>query len=407
VSAKPLDGLHPDLVWPEGMDPQRFLAQHWQRTPLFLPGALPGIAELLDPDELAGLACEPGIESRLIRHQPEWQVTHGPIEAARFAELAETAWTLLVQDVDKHLPELAAIFDRFDFIPSWRLDDLMISYAAPGGTVGPHTDGYDVFLIQGQGERDWQLGDPTASGDLVPDLPLQQLAEFIPTVSHRLRPGDALYLPPGLPHHGVSEVPSMTWSIGFRAPARGQLAVNLLRRRLEMSDAEALYADPLLGPDEADAGLISTAALHRTREFLRPVLETPSAQADDLAELALALGVTVTTPKDWLLPVPPEDPLGVAGFREMTRQDGLTRHGYALLARCAVPATLFACGVAHASGDVDPALVRDLCALRVLPAARLQDLSEADWRLLRTLYCDGILLTAADLSPSEPTDDAS
>ena len=215
-------------------------------------------------------------------------------------------------------------------------------------------------------------------------------------MTHRLCPGDALYLPPGLPHHGVSDAACMTWSVGFRAPARSQLAANLLRRRLEMTDAEALYADPMLGLDEGDAGLISTAAMQRAREFMRPVLETV-----DLAELALALGVTVTTPKDWLRPVPPEAPMDDAALRETAQRDGLIRHGYALLARSEAPAVLFACGMVHPVEVVDPALVRDLCVLRELSPMRIQDLSDAGWALVSALYRDGILLTTTDLTDEQ------
>jgi len=383
------------LVWPTGMAPERFLREHWQRRPLFMPGALPGIAELLDPDELAGLACEAEVESRLIIQHADggWTLEQGPFDAQRFASLPDRGWTLLVQDVDKHLPELAALFQRFSFIPSWRLDDLMISYAAPGGSVGAHLDSYDVFLVQGAGSRSWSVGSAEDPQDLVADAPLKLLAEFRPQASHEMQPGDALYIPPGVPHHGVSEVPCMTWSVGFRAPARGALAANLLRRRLEVSDAEALYADGDLIPDEADAGLISTAALRRARSFMRPVLETV-----DLAELTLALGITVTTPKPWLQPAArDEDAVDVAALRATAMHAGLQRHGYALLARSEAPAALYACGQLYPSEAVDPALVRDLCALRELPASRFEQLSEADWTLVTDLYRDGILLTAADL----------
>jgi 50S ribosomal protein L16 3-hydroxylase len=396
-----LGGLARELNWPSGSSAEQFLAEHWQRQPLFMPQALAGIADLLDADELAGLACEPGIEARLIicttdeAGDETWQLEQGPFDAERFANLPDSSWTLLVQDVDKHLPELAAVFDRFGFLPNWRLDDLMVSYAAPGGTVGPHIDGYDVFLIQGQGSRTWQFGEtqnPLQEPMLIPDRPLQQLQQFEPVTSHTMQPGDALYLPPGVSHHGVSSVESMTWSIGFRAPALGQLAANLVRRRLELSDAESLYADPELTLNEADDGLISVAALQRARAFLEPVLAV-----DDQAELALALGTTITTPKDWLRPSPPEAPMTDSELRASALEDGLTRHGFALLARCAAPVMLFACGETHSVDSVDPALLRDLCRLRELPAGRLRTLTDAEWQLIGRLYRDGILLCKADL----------
>jgi 50S ribosomal protein L16 3-hydroxylase len=397
-----MDAVAGELSWPADLSAARFMAEHWQQRPLFMAGALPGIAELLDPDELAGLACEPGIESRLIvcttdsEGAETWTMEEGPFEEDRFASLPETGWTLLVQDVDKHLPELAALFDRFSFIPSWRIDDLMVSYAAPGGSVGPHVDGYDVFLIQGQGTRTWQIAErmpADSEPELIPDRPLQQLVSFDPSQTFEMHSGDALYLPPGVPHHGVSDQPCMTWSIGFRAPARGQLAVNLLRSRLEASDPEALYADPSAVPAEADAGLISPDAVARAARFMAPILDEP-----DAAELTMALGVTATTPKEWLQPVPPEEPLSDSELRATAEQDGLLRHGFALLARSETPSALFACGQVHDGADVSPQLLRDLCALREVPADRFHGLSDADWRLISRLYADGILLTAADLT---------
>ena len=190
------------------LDTRSFLELHWQKRPLLVRGALPGIDPGLNAEELAGLACEDGVDSRLVlerdgRHP--WDVRFGPFSRQDFASLPATHWTLLVQEVDRLLPGVAALLEHFRFVPNWRIDDVMVSYAAPGGSVGPHVDNYDVFLIQAAGHRKWSLGagplpDPAPC---LPDLGLEILESFEPAASWELEPGDMLYLPPRLAHHGV------------------------------------------------------------------------------------------------------------------------------------------------------------------------------------------------------------
>ena len=178
---------------------EQFLRDYWQKHPCLIRRALPGFEVPLDSDDIAGLACEETAESRLVSGsypEHDWQLLHGPFEEEFFAGLPESNWTLLVQDVEKHYPPLQALMARFDFLPSWRLDDLMVSYAVPGGSVGPHVDQYDVFLYQARGERLWQIAenfDPA----LLEDCALNVLREFEPEKEWLVKPGDMLYLPPG------------------------------------------------------------------------------------------------------------------------------------------------------------------------------------------------------------------
>ena len=159
------------IAWPAGMGPAVFLECHWQKTPLLIRDALPGFVSPVSPEELAGLACEEDVESRIVRgdQQAGWTLLDGPFAEDDFLSLPGRGWTLLVQDVEKHLPQTEALMSLVSVLPTWRCDDLMISYAAPGGSVGPHLDAYDVFLLQGQGSRTWSI-DP-APAETAPHAP--------------------------------------------------------------------------------------------------------------------------------------------------------------------------------------------------------------------------------------------
>ena len=207
-----------------------FLRNHWQKKPLLIKNPWDSWNNPLTPDELAGLACEEEVESRLIMQADDtagdtWMVENGPISERRFSQLGDKQWTLLVQAVDHFVPEVAALIEPFRFIPDWRIDDAMVSYAADSGGVGPHFDQYDVFLIQGMGKRRWKVGAMCdESTALMPHDDLRLLADFEATDEWILEPGDILYVPPGVSHEGIAVGDDcMTYSIGFRAPSRSEL----------------------------------------------------------------------------------------------------------------------------------------------------------------------------------------
>ncbi|MGD9583066.1 MAG: cupin domain-containing protein [Lysobacterales bacterium] len=256
---------------PFGMTPQRFLRDHWQKRPLLVRQALPGFQTPISPNELAGLACEPLALSRLIRHTPRsgrWQVESGPFAEDRFQRLPSSHWTLLVQDVDKWDPAVAQLLRLVDFLPAWRQDDIMISYAVKGGSVGAHLDQYDVFLLQGLGRRRWQIDTrATAPRAFRDDVELKLLAQFEPDQDWVLEPGDLLYLPPNLPHHGVALDECMTLSLGMRAPSATELILDLAESVAAALPEDQRYADPDLAP-RRDRHAIEACDLARVRQAI-------------------------------------------------------------------------------------------------------------------------------------------
>jgi len=227
-----------------GISVCEFLEQYWQKKPLLIRAAIPDFKGLLSAEELAGLACEEDVQSRLVSHlRGKWQQEQGPFEDTRFFALPKKSWTLLVQGVNHHLPEAAALLRQFDFIPHARLDDLMVSYAPDGGGVGPHVDSYDVFLLQGLGKRLWRIsGQKDLS--LVDGAPLRILKNFETKQEWLLQPGDMLYLPPQIAHWGIAVGDCMTYSIGFRAPSAQELASQFMDYLQERINIEGMYADP-------------------------------------------------------------------------------------------------------------------------------------------------------------------
>ena len=251
-------------------DAARFLRDHWQQRPLVIRNPWTAWANPLDPDELAGLACEEGVDARLVQLADDgWKAEHGPLAETRFARLGAAPWTLLVQAVDHHVPDVAALLEAFRFVPNWRIDDVMVSYASDGGGVGPHFDQYDVFLIQGLGTRRWQVGArcDAATAEL-PHRDLRLLAEFHPIEEWVLEPGDILYVPPRFAHNGVALGDDcMTYSIGLRAPARSELIADWCDHVTASLSDDDRYEDPdLTAPD--NPGEISSAALARLHAMI-------------------------------------------------------------------------------------------------------------------------------------------
>ena len=258
-----------------GLTPRQFLRDYWQKKPLLVRQAFPDFESPLSPDELAGLSLEDCVESRLIiEHgaQP-WELRRGPFAEDSFSQLPERDWTLLVQAVDQFVPEVAELLEHFRFLPSWRIDDVMISYAAPGGGVGPHFDNYDVFLLQGHGHRRWRIGQMCDSDSALLDHPdLRILADFQQTDEWLLAPGDMLYLPPRLAHYGIAEDDCMTYSVGFRAPSASEVLVHFTDFVAQFLPDEERYADADLQPG-GEPQKIQADALQRLRGLLNQHLQ--------------------------------------------------------------------------------------------------------------------------------------
>jgi 50S ribosomal protein L16 3-hydroxylase len=266
------------------------------------------------------MAVREDVESRLVsRIEGRWNLEHGPFGASRLRKLGRRDWTLLIQSVDHHLPAGAALLAQFSFIPHTRLDDLMVSYAPPGGGVGPHFDSYDVFLLQGLGHRRWRIS-TQKNLDLVEDLPLKILKRFKPSAEYVLGPGDMLYLPPHYAHDGVAEDDCMTWSIGFRAPPVQELAqafLDFMRDRIELPGR---YADPELVLQRHPAE-ISPAMLAQIEAMVSRIRW----DKNDIAEFA---GEYLSEPKPHVFFTAPDRPMGRKAFGK-----ALASRGAALEAR--------------------------------------------------------------------------
>ena len=254
------------------LDKEAFLAEYWQRKPLLIRNNSQSFASPLPADELAGLALEDDIESRIIEHRDGgWQLQHGPFGAGDFQR--DNPWTLLVQAVDHYIPAVAELRRLVDFLPGWRVDDVMVSYAVDGGSVGPHYDNYDVFLLQGEGQRRWRLGQLCDSkSPLLPHDELRILRDFECAREYLLGPGDILYIPPGIAHWGIAEGECTTFSIGFRAPRINDMVSRWADDLLERLDPELFYADPNCEA-ASRAGEIRPQDLQRVRAQLRAAME--------------------------------------------------------------------------------------------------------------------------------------
>jgi len=282
-----------------GLSPAQFMRRYWQKKPLLIRQAVPSMVPPIDRQALFALAEREGVESRLIRHgKAGWSLKHGPLTRRALPPLKQPGWTMLVQGVDLHHDGVHELLRQFRFLPDARLDDLMISYASDTGGVGPHFDSYDVFLLQAQGRRRWSIG-KQSDLQLQPDVPLKVLEHFEPEQTFVLEPGDMLYLPPKYAHDGVAVGDDcMTYSIGLRSSAVGELGADLLARVAQA------YAEDL-----EDAG---PAELARYRDPSQPAVEAPAAMPAALQDFARkaveaalrdpdaidrALGESLTEPK--------------------------------------------------------------------------------------------------------------
>ncbi|HUL94662.1 MAG TPA: cupin domain-containing protein [Usitatibacter sp.] len=298
-----------------GFDRAAFMRRYWQRAPLLLRGAFPRFADPLSVRDVLALAASDEAESRLVvRRAGRWSLERGPFAPSRFKQLPRRDWTVLVQDTNHFSPRADALLSRFDFIPHARIDDVMVSYAAPGGGVGPHVDSYDVFLLQGLGRRRWRIS-RQRDLSLVEGLDLKILARFRPTDEWVLEPGDMLYLPPGVAHEGVALDECLTWSIGFRAPADAELVegfLDFLRDRLRPGGQ---YRDPGATPAR-HPGAIAPAMVEHASRVLATIRWTPRMVRE-------YVGCALSEPKAHVFFRPPRKPLARAAFERLGKRRGL------------------------------------------------------------------------------------
>lgn len=377
-----------------GLSPEAFMRRHWQKKPLLIRQAVPGVKPPLDRAALFALAGQEDVESRLIVHEQHgaphpvkgrgkakagpvaagWRLAHGPLARRALPPLNQPAWTLLVQGLDLHVPAAHELLSRFRFVPEARLDDLMISYATEGGGVGPHYDSYDVFLLQVHGRRRWGIG-RLKDDSLLPDVPLKILSHFEAEEEWVLEPGDMLYLPPRWAHDGIAEGGEcMTCSIGFRAPDATGLAAELLVRVAENLDdsRRQLYKDPAQ-PATTEPGRMPADLQAFARDAVTRALRDPQ-------QLYAALGEILTEPKPkvWFqLGDPLPDGVGVV-LDPRTRMMYDDKH-------------LFANGESWRAAGADARLLRRLADARRLGARDVASASPDARELLDQWSEDGWL----------------
>ena len=357
-------------------DPKQFLQQQWQKTPLFLPGFLQDYLDPLSGDELAGLACEESVESRLVRRHGErdWRMEHGPFTEQLLQDLPAENWTLLVQAADLWEDQVGILKELFNFLPSWRVDDVMVSFATPGGGVGPHFDYYDVFLIQGAGQRTWQIGAYSTSGLKVDETSgLALLDEFKAEAEYQLNPGDVLYLPPGFAHWGEATTPSLCYSVGFRAPSVGEMLAGFTDYLLPEANPAQRFIDTGREPAES-CGEIKP-------ENLENAYRSTLASLADEQRFRIWFGCHVTEPKYPELIELPALPLTPKDLQlRLNKGDEVQRARTARFAYLKVPGSasvaLFADGEDFSVSQANIQLIHQLCEAsplkkRILPSMEL------------------------------------
>lgn len=366
---------------PRGLDRAAFMNRHWQREPLLVRGAFPGFVDPLAPREVFALAAGDAAISRLVRHvRGRWSLEHGPIPASRFKQLPRREWTVLVQDTNHFSPAAERLLASFDFIPHARIDDVMVSFAADGGGVGPHVDSYDVFLVQGRGQRRWRIS-RQRDHSFVPGLDLKILRRFVPAQEWVLGPGDMLYLPPGVAHEGVALGECMTWSIGMRAPDASQIAEGFLDFLRDRVSVHGRYRDPGSAP-AAHPGAIPPGLVHHVERAVASI-RWSQAQVREFA------GRLASEPKAHVFFEPPRRALARRAFEARARREGLWLDARSRL--------LFSGTMFFLNGErveTPPAAHR---ALRRLADARAlapgEEAPRELWDLAHAWYCKGFLRT--------------
>ena len=362
-----------------GLTAAAFLRRHWQKRALLVRGAVPGFTGCVTRDALFALAGRDDVDSRIVlRERNRWTTFEGPLRKSLQKTLPARGWTLLVHGVNLYVPAADALLRRFAFIPYARLDDLMVSYAAPGGGVGPHFDSYDVFLLQGQGRRRWRISRQRDLG-LKPRMPLKILARFRPTTAWTLASGDMLYLPPDHAHDGVAVDACTTYSIGFRAPSAQELGTAFLDWLRDGLSLEGRYADPQLRPTREPARIdaamrTACAAMLRTIRW-------------DGAAVARFVGSYLSEPKPQVTFTRPDAALPLRAFARAAAMRGVSLNPCTQILYD--DRNVYVNGIALAWPDGAAEQIMNLANARRLRGANCNGVVLAS--VLHNWYCDGYL----------------
>ncbi len=377
------------LQWPEGLDEARFLNEYWQQKPLLIRSAFKDFHNPIDPNELAGLSCEEDANSRFMQHtgNNEWRLCEGPLSDDFFDDVTGNEWSLLVSDIEKLLPDFRQYLEPFRFLPDWRIDDLMISYAPVGGSVGAHVDQYDVFLLQADGVREWRIENTPRQG-VQPSVSntIALLGDFLADETWQLQAGDMLYLPPQFAHHGIAvDEPCMTWSIGFRAPSIDEMLPEVVNYLLESVQSKQRFQD-IKRPATHQPGLISQTDLIAIKAILSQAL------TQDDSTLSQWIARYLTEPKE--IQEPDEQPVNTistdAIVSNLKNSAVLTCHSHKRFAYTQQDnhTTLYADGQAY---DCSEILASAICNQRSVGISDI-DKNSHDLDLLATLFNKHIVL---------------
>ena len=377
------------IQWPTEVSESVFLRDYWQQKPLLIPQAFPEFVNPLDENELAGLACDEEASSRFMQHVQgnEWRMCMGPLDESFFEELSGNRWSLLVSDIEKLLPDFRSYLQPFRFIPDWRIDDLMISYAPVGGSVGAHIDQYDVFLLQASGVREWQIETTPRKGHQVSaSSNVSLLSDFHADKIMNLSTGDMLYLPPEYAHHGIAKAEAcMTWSVGFRAPSADEMLPSILNYLIDELDNTDRFTDP--GRASASSpGLLSKGDQKKLRHIVREALISNDEQLDNwigryLTEAKQATDNAEVLTRDWGY---------VKGVFNSAERLVVATDKNMAYTQSHSGATLFADGDQH---ECSAALAMQICDNRWLT---LDHIAAMDQAAVTTLYNRQILIPDSD-----------
>ena len=302
----------------EEMTQQEFLDKYWQKQPVIIRQGFKGFVDPISADEMAGLATEEEVESRLVhKTDGKWQAAFGPFES--YEHLGSENWSLVVQALDNYSEEAAEIIEAFRFLPHWRLDDLMASFATPAGSVGPHIDNYDTFICQGSGSRHWRVGDKGDHVEFAAHESLLHVENFDAIIDDTLNTGDIIYIPPGFPHEGISLDSSMSFSVGFRANSAVSLLSAFADHLIDHEQGKALLVDPDRRVTE-HSGEVSNKDYSSIKQQLQNLL-------DDEVSFKAFTGNFLTNAKHDLDVLLPDEPFDLSEVANLLTSHAIKRLG--------------------------------------------------------------------------------
>ena len=361
---------------PDNLTPEQFLAEYWQKKPLLIKQGLPQLKDMFEPDDILGLSLDEAATSRLITQNntnngDQWQLQQSPLSEEMFDNLPEQ-WTVLVQNLEQWSPELGQLWNAFNFIPQWQRDDIMVSYAPKGGSVGKHYDEYDVFLAQGFGHRRWQLGKfCNESTEFIENQPIRifdDMGEII--FDEILEPGDVLYVPPKLSHYGVAQDDCLTFSFGFRRPNLMQVLDSLVDAA---TGEPSLFVPMLLDQPLQTAGKLDRDSITQIKDQLLELLK--SEQGDELITQAVS---EVVSKRQYELLVP-EDAIDEEDLQQALEQGAVIRTDYSsrlIYTELNDEITIFANG--QSLDDINDSEASLLKRLADAESLTLEDLTQAN-----------------------------